>query len=78
MGETRFDIPPPPHHVAAGKALGGSLAARSAYTFASVVAGGDFSIRLQDASVIRPIQALSDVYFEAIPRIMDAPATSGA
>ena len=39
MGETRFDIPPPPHHVAAGKALGGSLAARSAYTFASVVAG---------------------------------------
>ena len=41
-------------------------------------AGGDFSIRLQDASVIRPIQALSDVYFEAIPRIMDAPATSGA
>ena len=39
MGETRFDIPPPPEQVAKGTALKTSLHDRPVFTFASVIAG---------------------------------------
>ena len=39
IGETRFDIAPPQHHLVAGENLKSALGERSIFTFASVVAG---------------------------------------
>lgn len=40
--------------------------------------GGSFQMTLNDARVELDASALRDAYFEAIPAIMDAPATAGA
>jgi len=61
MGETRFDIPPPPEQIEAGKTLRSRLASRPVYTFASVVAG-------EEETYLEAVLSMPDALVIWVPR----------
>ncbi len=61
MGETRFDIPPPPEHVAAGNALRARLNGKPVYTFASVVEG-------EEETYVNAARSMPDALIVWVPR----------